>query len=191
MIIKKNKIKNALMQLKKGNIIIYTTDTIYGFGVDATNSSAITKLNILKGRHTPLSIMIDNINSIKKYAFLNQKQKLIISKILPGPFTVLLNARKATLSEFVQQDSKKIGIRIPKNNFCLKLLSEYKKPIITTSVNIHGQKALNNINEIENIFFNIDIYDGYVNKKSKGSTIIDFTKEEVRIIRQGDGIYNT
>ena len=83
MIIKKNKIKNALEQLRKGNIIIYATDTIYGFGVDATNSSAITKLNILKGRESPLSIMIDNINSINKYAFLNQKQKLIISKILP------------------------------------------------------------------------------------------------------------
>jgi len=189
MIIKKNKIKNALEQLRKGNINIYATDTIYSFGVDATNSSAITKLNILKGRESPLSIMIDNINSIKKYAFLNQKQKLTISKILPGPFTVLLNARKTTLSKFVQQNSKKIGIRIPKNDFCLKLVSEHNNPIITTSVNKHGKKSINDINLIEKIFFDINIYEDNINKNSKGSTIIDFTEAPYKVIRIGEGIF--
>ena len=68
--------------------------------------------------------------------------------------------------------------------------SQYTKPIITTSVNLHGQKALNNIDEIQKRFFNIDIYAGNINNKSKGSTILDFTEENINIVRQGDGIYN-
>ena len=189
MIIKKNKIKNALEQLRKGNIIIYATDTIYGFGVDATNSLAIRKLNILKGRQAPLSIMIDNIKSIEKYAFLDQKQKLSISKILPGAFTILLKARKSILSNLVQKDSKKIGIRIPKNKFCLKLLSEYNAPIITTSVNKHGEKSINDINVIEKIFFDINIYEDNINENSKGSTIVDFTETPYKVIRNGEGLF--
>ena len=69
------------------------------------------------------------------------------------------------------------------------MLKKYKNPIITTSVNIHGQKALNNIDEIENIFFNIDIYEGEINPNSEGSTIIDLTGKTTKIVRQGDGIY--
>ena len=70
------------------------------------------------------------------------------------------------------------------------MLNQYTKPIITTSVNLHGQKALNNIDEIQKRFFNIDIYAGNINNKSKGSTILDFTEENINIVRQGDGIYN-
>jgi L-threonylcarbamoyladenylate synthase len=189
MIIKNNKINNALEQLRKGNIIIYPTDTIYGFGVDATNSLSIKKLNILKGRQTPLSIMINNIKSIEKYAFLDQKQSLSISKILPGPYTILLKARKSILSKLVQQGSKKIGIRIPKNEFCLKLLSEFNAPIITTSVNKHGEKSINDINLIEKIFFDINIYEDNINKNSKGSTIVDFTETPYKVIRNGEGLF--
>ena len=74
MIIKNNKIKNALEQLRKGNIIIYPTDTIYGFGVDATNPLAIRKLNILKGRQAPLSIMIKSVYEIEKYASITNSE---------------------------------------------------------------------------------------------------------------------
>ena len=70
------------------------------------------------------------------------------------------------------------------------LLKKYNKPIITTSVNIHGHDSLNNINEIKNIFININIYEGDINEKSKGSTIIDFSSIKPKIIRKGDGIYN-
>ena len=189
MIIKNKKIDHALNNLKQGNIILYETDTLYGLGVDATNSYAINKINKLKKRQTPLSIMLKSINDIEQYAILEKSTLNIIEKLLPGPFTVLLGSKQSNLSNLVHKNSNKIGIRIPKNKFCIELLKQYKKPIITTSVNIHGQKALNNINEIEKIFFNIDIYEGFVNKGSKGSTIIDFTGETVKIIRQGDGIY--
>ena len=190
MIIKDNKIENALINLNNGNMIIYETDTLYGLGVDATNSEAILKINKLKKRAMPLSIMLKSINEIRKYASVSKNEFKIIEKILPGPFTLLLKPRHSNLSNFVTHNSNKIGIRVPNNKFCLQLLSKFKKPIITTSVNVHGTQSLNNIDEIEEKFFNIDIYEGNVNNESNGSTILDFMENKINIIRQGDGIFN-
>ena len=187
MIVKKNRLDSAIKTLNEKDLIIYPTDTLYGLGADATNTSAIKKINQIKKRKTPLSIMIDNIKNIEKYAEYDTKTFEQIKKILPGSFTILLKAKKNNLSYLVQNNSDKIGIRIPNHEFCLQLLKKYKKPIITTSVNIHGTENLNNIEEIEQTFFNINIYEGKVNKKSKGSTIIDFTSNEPKIVRDGDG----
>jgi len=187
MIVKKDRLDSAVKTLNEENLIIYPTDTLYGLGADATNTSAIKKINKIKNRNTPLSIMISDIKNIEKYAEYDSNTIKQIEKILPGPFTILLKAKKSNLSYLVQNDSKKIGIRIPNHKFCLQLLKKYKKPIITTSVNTHGTKSLNNIEEIEQVFLNINIYKGKVNKKSKGSTIIDFTKIKPEILREGDG----
>ena len=190
MIVKENQINSAIKTLNEGNILIYPTDTLYGLGADATNTSAIEKINKLKKRKTPLSIMVSSLNEIEKYAVINSDIKKELKKIFPGPFTALLQSKKTKLSYLVQNQSDKIGIRIPNHPFCLDLLNEYKKPIITTSVNTHGEKALNNINEIEKKFSKINIYYQNNNLDSKGSTIIDFTKKPPILIRMGDGKYN-
>ena len=101
-----------------------------------------------------------------------------------------MQSKKTNLSYLVQNASNKIGIRIPNNMFCLDLLNKYKKPIITTSVNIHGEKSLNRVDEIEKKFSKINIYYQNNNLDSKGSTIIDFTENPPKLIREGDGIYN-
>jgi tRNA threonylcarbamoyl adenosine modification protein (Sua5/YciO/YrdC/YwlC family) len=190
MIIKEKQINSAIKTLDKGNILIYPTDTLYGLGADATNTSAIEKINKLKKRKTPLSIMVASLNEIEKYAVINSDTKKELKKIFPGPFTALLQSKKTKLSYLVQNQSDKIGIRIPNHPFCLDLLNEYKKPIITTSVNTHGEKPLNNIDEIEKKFSKINIYYQNNNLDSKGSTIVDFTKNPPLLIRRGDGKYN-
>ena len=190
MIIKKNKINHAIKTLEEGNILIYPTDTLYGLGADATNTSAIEKINKLKKRISPLSIMVSSLKEIHKYAITDSKIDKELKKIFPGPFTALMQSKKTNLSYLVQNDSNKIGIRIPNNMFCLDLLNKYKKPIITTSVNIHGEKSLNRVDKIEKKFSKINIYYQNNNLDSKGSTIIDFTKKPPVIIRMGDGNYN-
>ena len=190
MIIKKNQINSAIKNLTEGNIIIYPTDTLYGLGADATNTFAVEKINKLKNRKTPLSIMISSLKEIEKYAFTNPEIVNELGEIFPGPFTALLQSKNTNLSHLVQNESDKIGIRIPNNSFCLNLLKKYKKPIITTSVNIHGEKPLNRIEEIEKKFLEINIYYQDNNLYSKGSTIIDFTENPPKSIRQGDGNYN-
>ena len=190
MIIRENRIEHALNTLENGGVIIHETDTLYGFAVDATNTHAINKLNSLKGRYKPLSIMLNKIEEINCFVLLNNVVRNKLKNILPGPFTILLDSKKNKLSDKVQNGSKKLGIRIPNNSFCLEMLNKFKKPIVTTSVNIHGEPALNNLEDIERKYSVINIYpsDNILNP-SLGSTIIDFTLEPEHVIRYGDGKY--
>ena len=106
MIIKKNQIKNAIKTLEEGNILIYPTDTLYGLGADATCTSAIKKINNLKKRKTPLSIMIGTLTEIKQYAVVDLNIMKELKKIFPGPFTALLESKRTNLSHLVQKMAK-------------------------------------------------------------------------------------
>ena len=183
----KNNVKLAAEKILNGEIIIYPTDTLYGLGGDATNCKAIDSLNKLKKRAQKYSIIISSINDFNKYAYLSDKIKQKIKKIFPGPYTVILNKKKSDLSSLVDLNSKTVGIRIPDNDFILEVAKKCDKPIVSTSVNYHGQKSIQDIKEIESFFNNIDIFEKGENTNSLGSTIIDMTKDEVKIIRYGDG----
>ena len=185
-----NSIYKAADKINSGEIIIYPTDTLYSFGVDATNSDAIIKLNKIKKRTSPLSIMLLNTKEIFSIAEINKRTIAEIDSILPGPFTVLLKSKnKSIISRYVQQGSNIIGIRIANNTFCKKLIKLIEKPIITTSVNTHGNSPLYNIEDIKNKFTSTSIFFSKDNLISNGSTIIDFTSSPGKIVRQGDGKY--
>ena len=84
-----------------GKIIIYSTDTLYGFGVDATNSAAIEKINKIKKRNQPYSIIVSSFKMLKVYSRIDEKIESTIKNILPGPYTVILNKNKSNLSSLV------------------------------------------------------------------------------------------
>ena len=179
----------AYDSLNNGEIIVYPTDTLYGFGVDATNTKAIQNLNKLKGRVQPLSIIINTIEEISAFGKINESILNEIKKYFPGKYTALLNSKKHNLSPLIQNESPKIGLRIPNHSFPIKLTKLLKKPIVTTSINRHGNEALNDVTQVEIDFPNIDIFEDVNHNPSKGSTIIDFSKTPYQIIRQGDGIF--
>ena len=184
-----NVIKAANLLLN-GEVIVYPTDTLYGFGVDATNEDAINKLNKLKNRIQPLSIIVDSHQMLFNFCNLNEKNKDDLKKYFPGPFTLLMN-KKNNLPDILTIGSKKIGVRIPDFRFPRNLVKYLNKPIVTTSVNIHNEKSLNNLNDINIRFPNINIFSGSVNRNSKGSTIIDITTNPYSTLREGDGIENS
>ena len=177
----------AYNALQNGEVIVYPTDTLYGFGVDATNTKAIQNLNNLKGRSQPLSIIIDSIEKINDYGKMNNDQLNEIKKIFPGKYTVLLTAKTNNLSPLIQNGAPKIGIRIPNHFFPIKLTKQLKKPIVTTSINRHGNEALNDVTQIEIDFPNIDIFEDINHHQSQGSTIIDLSESPAKLIRKGDG----
>ena len=181
-------IDKAVSVLKDGGIIIYPTDTLYGFGVDATNSKAIESLNLLKNRKYPLSIIVQSSDQIKKYGKLNKETGKLVDKILPGPFTILIDSIESNLSPLVNESSDYTGIRIPGHSFPIKIVETLGNPIITTSVNKKNQPSLNDINEMEKVFPGIDIFKDKINIDSKGSTIINLAVNPYKIIRYGDGI---
>ncbi|MBT7377641.1 MAG: threonylcarbamoyl-AMP synthase, partial [Candidatus Marinimicrobia bacterium] len=87
--------------LNDGDIIVYPTDTLYGFGVDATSSDAIQTLNRLKGRSQPLSIVLENVSQISNYAQITPEITIELESLFPGEYTVLLPSIDSELSPLV------------------------------------------------------------------------------------------
>ena len=175
--------------LKNGEVIVYPTDTLYGFGVDATNTEAIHRLNQLKGRVQPLSIILESVNHMHDFSKFDGEIKSEIDKLFPGSYTVLLPSKKSDLSSLVQNGSPCIGIRVPDHFFPIQLVKLLGKPIITTSINHHGNTPLNEVTQIEIDFPNVDIFEDSNHTPSKGSTIIDYSTSPPKVIRDGDSPY--
>ena len=175
--------------LENGEVIVYPTDTLYGFGVDATNTDAIHRLNRLKGRIQPLSIVLESVEHIHDFAEFKGEIEIEINNLFPGAYTVLLPAESNELSPFVQNGSPNIGVRIPDHFFSVKLVKMLGKPIITTSINRHGNDPLNDVTQVEIDFPNVDIFEDSSHTPSKGSTIVDFSTSPPKVIRDGDGPY--
>ena len=175
--------------LENGEIIVYPTDTLYGFGVDATNTDAIHRLNRLKGRIQPLSIVLESVEHMHDFAEFQGEIETEVNNLFPGAYTVLLPAESNELSPFVQNGSPNIGVRIPDHFFPVKLVKMLGKPIITTSINRHGNDPLNDVTQVEIDFPNVDIFEDSSHTPSKGSTIVDFSTSPPKVIRDGDGPY--
>ena len=168
--------------------IIYPTDTLYSFGAMANDDVAIKKINKLKKRTSPISIIVSDIKEIEKYGHIHNKHKGLINNIFPGKYTILLKAKKHSLSRLIQNKSNLIGIRIPKESFCINLASALSTPIITTSINEHGSPPLTNIETIKKTYPEIKIYYNKRILDSKGSTILDLSNEQsISTVRKGDG----
>tara|TARA_Y100001970_G_scaffold80605_1_gene102348 strand:+ start:9961 stop:10542 length:582 start_codon:yes stop_codon:yes gene_type:complete len=186
---KKNYINNAASDISDGKIIIYPTDTLYGFGVDATNTAAIKELNIIKKREQPYSIIVNSFSMLTRYCNIDKQLEKFATKIFPGPFTLILNKTKnSSLSKLVTLNLNTIGIRIPDSKFILDVVKYIDKPIITTSVNSHKEKSLNSTMSIEKRYSEFNLYYSSKSKDSLGSTIIDCTVNPYKILRHGDGI---
>ena len=181
-------IGEARNALKKGKIIVYPTDTVWGIGCNPFDQEAVNNLFKIKGKKEKgVSILVNNVNLISEYCITNKKQKDIIEKLFPGPFTAILKS-KVEFAEGVTRNGN-IAIRIPKNKTPISLTKS--NPIITTSANIHGENIAENLNEAKKIFGNSCIYlDG---EKPAGveSTIIDLTKDTPKIVRIGALYGNT
>ena len=175
-------IDEARSALKKGKIIVYPTDTVWGIGCNPFDQESVNNLFNIKGKkENGVSILVNNVNLISEYCITNKTQKDIIEKLFPGPVTAILKS-KVEFAKGVTRNGN-IAIRIPKNNTSVSLAK--KNPIITTSANIHGKDIAKDLNEAKKIFGNSCIYlDG---EKPSGveSTIIDLTKDTPKIVRIG------
>ena len=181
-------INSAVELIEKGEIVILPTDTLYGFSFDACNSKTVEKFNKLKQRNNPLSIIVDSFEMARNYAKIEDEN--LFHSILPRSFTCLYPKIVDTnLSDLVTAKSDLIGIRMPKHELSQIIVENLRRPITTTSVNIHGEKPLETIEDIKYTFPEIRCFD-QGELISKGSTIINFGVNPPKIIRQGDGIFN-
>ena len=171
----------AVKILNNGGVIAYPTDTVYGIGCDALNQKAIKKVFELKGRDysKPLSIACLDIEMVRKYAYVTAEIEKIFKELLPGPFTILFKKKKP-ITNLVTAGLNKVGVRIPDNKLCLKIIKEFGQPIITTSANLSGGEEISNYKDLH-IPVNF-IVKGKC-KFGQPSTIFDL--ESKKILRKG------
>jgi len=183
------KIERVVEILKSGGVLVYPTDTIYGLGCDIFNKSAVEKIYKLKGRDRkkPLSIICSDIKEAAKYAIIQDYAYRLMKKTLPGPYTFVLKARSEIPKTFLPKN-RTVGIRIPKNRICLEIAKKLENPIITTSLNISGQKVMTSPNELSKELANkIDIIIDVGELPKQPSSIIDLSEDRPEILREGLG----
>jgi tRNA threonylcarbamoyl adenosine modification protein (Sua5/YciO/YrdC/YwlC family) len=182
-------LKSAADVLRDGGLLIYPTDSVYGLGCDLLNKNAVEKIYRIKGndKRKMLSFICRDLTGIAEYAYVSNAAYKIMRHLLPGPYTFILNATKQ-VPKILLEKRKTVGIRVPDNIVCQALLSEFGRPIISTSACLSDQEFLSDPEEIASTFERLA--DLFLDSGPGGldpSTIIDFTQEEPVVVRQGKG----
>jgi L-threonylcarbamoyladenylate synthase len=139
--------------IRSGRVMVYPTDTVYGIGCLATDDRAVNEVYRIKKRerNKPLLVLVDSLNMATDHFYINKRQKEILKQYWPGPYSFILK-EKGKLSSILVGDSDTIGVRLPKNDFVTKMIHRAGAPVVSTSLNISGERILDQVNDIEKIF---------------------------------------
>ena len=177
---------------KRGKVVILPTDTVYGLSALASDQKAVRKIYALKRRESkkPLVILMKSFCMLREYCNLSRKQYLYLKEGLKGerPLTVILKNKDGKLKHLANEKGG-LAVRIPRrSDFLIKLLKKINQPIVSTSLNISGQKEIENLENIEKIFDLKDddlILDGGELKNEKTSRIEDISDmKNIKVIRE-------
>ncbi|MFN7039141.1 MAG: L-threonylcarbamoyladenylate synthase [Alphaproteobacteria bacterium] len=173
--------------IKKGKIICFPTETVYALSCSAYNLKAIEKIYQIKKRDSAkaLSILCADISQIEEISYLSEHALKLANEFFPGPITLVLKS-KGILPAIINEGLGTIGVRVPSNKFALELLDK-TGPLIGTSVNISSEPSAISVGSIsKEILDKLDlIIDGGETEFQYGSTIIDMTEDEPKILREG------
>lgn len=185
-------IRKVVETLKKGGLIIYPTDTVYGLGCDIMNTKALERIARIKNvklEKANFSFICHDLSNLSDYVKqIDTTTFKILKRALPGPYTFILPGAKTLPSAFKKK--KTVGIRIPNNNIALEIVKELGNPIVSTSI-YDEDEILEYTTDPELILEKWDalvdlvIDGGYGDNEP--STIIDFSEGEPIVIREGKG----
>ena len=185
-------IEKVVAVLKKGGLVIYPTDTVYGLGCDITNSKALERIARIKGvklEKANFSFICNDLSHLSDFVRqIDTPTYKLLKRALPGPYTFILPGNNNLPKVFKKK--KTVGIRIPDNNIARAIVKELGNPIVSTSIR----------DEDELLEYTTDpelIYEKWADKVdividsgfggNKGSTIIDLTDDVPEVIREGKG----
>ena len=186
-----NFIKNINNILKKGAVIAFVTDTVWGVGCLPDNEKAVKKIYELKKREAkkPLILMSNDYENLKKYIKNpSEKTNLLVKKYFPGALTIV--SQKSDLTpKFVTSNMDTVGIRVPDNVVFQKICNIIDGHVLaTTSANVSGNTSGKSFEDVKDELGNkIDyIFEDY-GYKAKGleSTVVKIENENLSVLRQG------
>ena len=181
-----NEINELANILKNGGVISVPTDTVYGICASINSKEGYDKLIKIKNRPKDKSfpVMCANEEQVKSIAYVDERAEKLIKAFMPGPVTLILKKRDI-LPEYVTNGKDTIAVRMASSKAIEEIIIKVGTPIFMTSANKSGEPECTNLDEIENVCPLIEgMLEGSV-VFSKGSTIIDCTKDEIKVLRQG------
>jgi len=185
-------IKRVVDALKKGGLVIYPTDTVYGLGCDITNNKALEKIARIKGvklERANFSFVCHDLSNLSDYVKqIDTSTFKVLKRALPGPYTFILPGSKQLPNAFKKK--KTVGIRVPDNNIALEIVRELGNPIVSTS--IHDEDEIIEYTTDPELILEkwgklveIVVDGGYGGNEA--STVIDFSDGDAVIVREGKG----
>ncbi len=179
----------ALATLKRGGLILYPTDTVWGIGCDATNADAVDRVYKLKQRtkEMPLICLVSDYKMLNMYVEEIPEVAYDILKFAGKPTTLVLEDPIRIAQNVVAEDNT-LGFRVVREKFCNFMVKKFRKPIVSTSANVSGEPTPMSFKDISPVILEgVDyIVDLHKNKKSsKPSAVIRLTKDgKVTVIRK-------
>ncbi|NBK98936.1 MAG: threonylcarbamoyl-AMP synthase [Erysipelotrichia bacterium] len=179
-----NEVSQAIID---GKVIAFPTDTVYGLGVRYDDESALNRLKQAKIRpdSKPIPMMVADVSQIEEVAYVNDNARRLIKHFMPGAFTIVLK-KKENIPSYVSNGLATIAIRMPDDEFVLAMIKRLNKAMLVSSANLSNEQSCTNTEEV---LAQLDgRIDGVVmgeSKSSLASTIVDATKENVKILREG------
>jgi len=179
--------------LHNGGVIIYPTDTVYALGCDVTQIRAVERVARIKGiklEKANFSLVCSSLSQLSDYTRpINNHFYKIMRRVLPGPYTFILNASN-NVPRFFQSKKKTVGIRVPDHRVPIDIVELLGNPIMTTSLH-HEDEIIDYLTDPEEIFEKFrSLVDMVIDSGHGGvipSTVVDFTGEEPVIVREGLG----
>ena len=174
--------------LKKGEVVIFPTETVFGIGADATNSKAINRIYSIKKRpkNNPLICHFKNLTEVKKHFKMNELELKLAKLYWPGPLTLILTKKESSnISLNLSNKSPFIGSRIPQNQIALSLLKAVDFPIAAPSANIATKTSVTHYSDIdEKLKKKVFTLKGR-SKLGLESTVIQVKNKTINILRLG------
>ncbi|OGD96967.1 threonylcarbamoyl-AMP synthase [Candidatus Curtissbacteria bacterium RIFCSPLOWO2_01_FULL_38_11b] len=170
-------LEKAAEVLKRGGVVIFPTDTVYGVGCRFDMPQAIARIKNIKKTSQDFPILISNLNQAHKLAKFTPQAQHLANLYWPGALTIVLQNKTR---------DEKIGLRIPDSDIMLEIINKISTPIIGTSANFHGQSVPTSYKELDPNF--VKLADYVIKgpcKMAKESTVIDITFIPPRILRKG------
>ncbi|MGC1205197.1 MAG: L-threonylcarbamoyladenylate synthase [Flavobacteriaceae bacterium] len=185
-------IERVVAILKKGGLIIYPTDTVYGLGCDITNLKAlerVARIKQVKLEKANFSFICHDLSNLSDYVKqIDTSTFKILKRALPGPYTFILPSSKNLPNPFKKK--KTVGIRVPDNNIALEIVKKLGNPIISTSIHDEDE-VIEYTTDPELILEKWDnlvdlvIDGGYGDNEP--STVIDLSEDVPVVVREGKG----
>jgi L-threonylcarbamoyladenylate synthase len=179
----------AVEALKRGHVIVFPTETLYGLGADALNEAAVEEVFRLKGRDpsNPFPVLVADQEMLHTLvAEIPATAQRLMDRYWPGPLTLVLPGQK-NIPKPLCNPTGGVGVRISSQPIATLLVNRLGRPLTATSANPSGEEPARTIQEAKKYFAGqIEVFvDGGILTSESGSTVVEVMEDSIRVIREG------